>query len=151
MTSDGTAKDDVKVPEGDLGKLIESEFEEGKELIITVVSAMGEEMALGSKVRFSTRLRRLCDLTLVCLSHCRKLQRDPLRHDIITSFRRFTWGPTTNCSPPLTCVALFSSSLPSFHAVFLLLLFMRLLSSPKIVQACTKRNKTCRNIGIIAS
>jgi len=49
MTSDGTAKDDVKVPEGDLGKQIESEFEEGKELIITVVSAMGEEMALGSK------------------------------------------------------------------------------------------------------
>jgi len=42
-------KNDVKLPEGDLGKTIENEFEvEGKELI-TVVSAMGEEMALGCK------------------------------------------------------------------------------------------------------
>ncbi|KAF8305840.1 eukaryotic translation initiation factor 5A [Clavulina sp. PMI_390] len=49
MTQDGTAKDDVKVPEGDLGKQIEADFEEGKELIVTVVSSMGEEMALGCK------------------------------------------------------------------------------------------------------
>jgi translation initiation factor 5A len=42
MTTDGTAKDDVKVPEGDLGKQIQTGFDEGKELIITVVSAMGE-------------------------------------------------------------------------------------------------------------
>jgi len=49
MTSDGTAKDDVKVPEGDLGKEIETGFEEGKDLLITVVSSMGEEMALGQK------------------------------------------------------------------------------------------------------
>lgn len=49
MTQDGTPKDDVKVPEGDLGKQIEEEFEAGKELLITVVSSMGEEMALAVK------------------------------------------------------------------------------------------------------
>ena len=43
MTSDGTSKDDVKVPEGDLGKQIEADFEAGKDLIVTIVSAMGEE------------------------------------------------------------------------------------------------------------
>jgi translation initiation factor 5A len=50
MTSEGTEKNDVKVPEGDLGKQIEADFEEGKELVVTVVSSMGEEAALGVKV-----------------------------------------------------------------------------------------------------
>jgi translation initiation factor 5A len=49
MTSDGTAKDDVKVPEGDLGKQITTEFEEGKDLLVTIVSAMGEEQAISVK------------------------------------------------------------------------------------------------------
>jgi len=50
MTPDGSAtKDDVKVPEGDLGKQIEADFEEGKDLIVTVVSSMNEEMALSVK------------------------------------------------------------------------------------------------------
>ena len=43
MTADGTAKDDVKVPEGDLGSQITSGFEEGKDLLVTIISAMGEE------------------------------------------------------------------------------------------------------------
>lgn len=43
MTQDGTAKDDVKVPEGDLGKQIEEDFSAGKDLLVTIVSAMGEE------------------------------------------------------------------------------------------------------------
>jgi translation initiation factor 5A len=43
MTADGTSKDDVKVPEGDLGKDISDGFEEGKDLLVTIVSAMGEE------------------------------------------------------------------------------------------------------------
>ncbi|EJD54792.1 eukaryotic translation initiation factor 5A-2 [Auricularia subglabra TFB-10046 SS5] len=46
MTADGSSKDDVKVPEGDLGKQIETEFNEGKELLVTIVSAMGEEQAV---------------------------------------------------------------------------------------------------------
>lgn len=43
MTADGAAKDDVKVPEGDLGKQIQADFDEGKDLLVTIVSAMGEE------------------------------------------------------------------------------------------------------------
>jgi Eukaryotic elongation factor 5A hypusine, DNA-binding OB fold len=43
MTQDGTAKDDVKVPEGDIGTQISAGFDEGKDLLVTIVSAMGEE------------------------------------------------------------------------------------------------------------
>ena len=43
MNADGNAKDDVKVPDGDLGKQIVAEFEEGKDLIVTIISAMNEE------------------------------------------------------------------------------------------------------------
>jgi translation initiation factor 5A len=43
MTMDGTPKDDVKVPEGDIGTQISGSFEEGKDLLVTIVSAMGEE------------------------------------------------------------------------------------------------------------
>jgi len=49
MTQDGTPKDDVKVPEGDLGVQIQSDFEEGKDLLVTIVSAMGEEQAISVK------------------------------------------------------------------------------------------------------
>jgi hypothetical protein len=43
MTQDGVSKDDVKVPEGDLGKQIQDDFDVGKDLLVTIVSAMGEE------------------------------------------------------------------------------------------------------------
>ncbi|KAI8369591.1 eukaryotic translation initiation factor 5A [Radiomyces spectabilis] len=49
MKEDGTTKDDVDLPDNDLGKQIQEMFEEGKELIVTVVSAMGEEHALSVK------------------------------------------------------------------------------------------------------
>ena len=49
MTSDGAMKDDVKVPEGELGDKITSEFEEGKELVVSVITAMGEEAAIAYK------------------------------------------------------------------------------------------------------
>ncbi|KAF7420799.1 Eukaryotic translation initiation factor 5A [Pleurotus ostreatus] len=49
MTADGAAKDDVKVPEGDLGKQIQADFDEGKDLLVTIVSAMGEEQAISVK------------------------------------------------------------------------------------------------------
>ena len=49
MTSDGTPKDDVKVPEGDLGKEITEAFESGKDVLVTIVSAMGEEQAISWK------------------------------------------------------------------------------------------------------
>jgi hypothetical protein len=43
MTPDGTSKDDVKVPEGEIGTQISSGFEDAKDLLVTIVSAMGEE------------------------------------------------------------------------------------------------------------
>jgi len=49
MTNDGVAKDDVKVPEGDLGKDIQAGFDEGKDLLVTIISAMNEEQAITFK------------------------------------------------------------------------------------------------------
>lgn len=43
MTQDGVTKDDVKVPEGEIGQQISQEFEDGKELLVTIVASMGEE------------------------------------------------------------------------------------------------------------
>ena len=43
MTQDGTPKDDVKVPEGEIGAQITAAFEEGKDLLVTIVAAMNEE------------------------------------------------------------------------------------------------------------
>lgn len=42
MSGDGDAKDDVKIPDSDLGKDIEAAFEEGKDLLVTIIAAMGE-------------------------------------------------------------------------------------------------------------
>lgn len=49
MTTDGAGKDDVKVPEGDLGEQIQAAFDDGKDLMVTIVAAMGEEQALSFK------------------------------------------------------------------------------------------------------
>ena len=43
MSQDGASKDDVRVPEGDLGSQISTAFDEGKDLLVTIVSAMAEE------------------------------------------------------------------------------------------------------------
>ncbi|KIJ60453.1 hypothetical protein HYDPIDRAFT_160876 [Hydnomerulius pinastri MD-312] len=49
MTQDGASKDDVKLPEGEIGVQIQAEFDEGKDLLVTIVSAMGEEQAISFK------------------------------------------------------------------------------------------------------
>ncbi|KAL0088294.1 eukaryotic translation initiation factor 5A-2 [Phycomyces blakesleeanus] len=49
MLPDGTTKDDVKLPENEVGTQMEEEFDDGKELLVSVVSAMGEEHALSYK------------------------------------------------------------------------------------------------------
>ncbi|RKO98056.1 hypothetical protein CXG81DRAFT_23555 [Caulochytrium protostelioides] len=49
MNPDGTTKDDVKLPEGEMGDKIEEDFNEGKELLVTIVASMGEEMCLSVK------------------------------------------------------------------------------------------------------
>ncbi|KAG0247417.1 Eukaryotic translation initiation factor 5A [Mortierella polycephala] len=49
MTNDGSPKDDVKQPQGDLGHQMVEDFNGGKDLIVTVVSAMGEDVAVAYK------------------------------------------------------------------------------------------------------
>ncbi len=49
MTASGDTKDDVKLPEGELGEQIKTDFDAGKDLLVCVVSAMGEEAALTYK------------------------------------------------------------------------------------------------------
>jgi translation initiation factor 5A len=49
MTTEGGTKEDVKVPEGELGDKLQEDFDEGKELLVSVVSAMGEEHCLAYK------------------------------------------------------------------------------------------------------
>ena len=43
MSQDGGSKDDVKLPEGDIGKDIQTGFDDGKDLLVTIISAMAEE------------------------------------------------------------------------------------------------------------
>jgi translation initiation factor 5A len=49
MTSDGNTKDDIKLPEGELGSKIQADFDDGKEIIVSVISAMGEEAVVAYK------------------------------------------------------------------------------------------------------
>ncbi|KAL1934334.1 hypothetical protein VTP01DRAFT_6516 [Rhizomucor pusillus] len=49
MLNDGSTKDDVRLPEGELGEQLQADFDEGKDLLVSVVSAMGEEHALSYK------------------------------------------------------------------------------------------------------
>ena len=42
MDADGTPKDDVKVPETDIGKEISTSYEDGKDLMVTIIAAMGK-------------------------------------------------------------------------------------------------------------
>jgi translation initiation factor 5A len=49
MTQDGDTKDDVRAPEGDLGETLQSAFDEGKDLLVTIISSMGEEAAISFK------------------------------------------------------------------------------------------------------
>lgn len=39
----------MKLPEGDIGNKIQADFDEGKELLVTVVTAMGEEAVISYK------------------------------------------------------------------------------------------------------
>lgn len=49
MSNDGDMKEDVRAPEGELGEKLQSDFDEGKELIVTIVSAMEEEACISYK------------------------------------------------------------------------------------------------------
>ena len=49
MTQDGDTKDDFKAPEGELGDSIQAAFDEGKDLLVTIITAMDEEAAISFK------------------------------------------------------------------------------------------------------
>ncbi len=49
MMPNGDLKDDVKLPEGELGQQIQAAFDEGKELIACVVGALGIEAVISFK------------------------------------------------------------------------------------------------------
>jgi len=49
LTQDGAEKNDVKVPEGQVGSEIQKAFDDGEDIIVTITSAMGEEHCLGWK------------------------------------------------------------------------------------------------------
>ena len=49
MNPDGSTKDDIKVPDGELGQKIQADFDDAKELVLTVISAMGEEAVVSYK------------------------------------------------------------------------------------------------------
>ena len=50
MDENGEMKEDLKVPEGDLGKEITQKFDSGEQFLVTVLMAIGEEKAVGTKV-----------------------------------------------------------------------------------------------------
>ncbi|KAL2097528.1 hypothetical protein ACEWY4_006735 [Coilia grayii] len=49
MKDNGDLREDLRLPEGDLGKEIESKFEATEDIMISVLSAMGEECAVAVK------------------------------------------------------------------------------------------------------
>ena len=51
LLDNGDTKDDLKMPEGDLGDKIRSAFDEGKEVNVCVVAAMGQEQIQNFKIQ----------------------------------------------------------------------------------------------------
>ncbi|TXL71946.1 translation initiation factor IF-5A, partial [Pantoea vagans] len=50
MSDNGDIREDLRVPQNEVGKEIEAKFEAGDEFMVTVISAMGEECAVATKV-----------------------------------------------------------------------------------------------------
>ena len=49
MADGGEVRDDIKVPENDIGKEITAKFERDDQFVVTILKAMGEESAVGTK------------------------------------------------------------------------------------------------------
>lgn len=49
MSDAGETRDDIKLPEGDLGKEISTKFDKGEQLMLTLLGACGDEMIIACK------------------------------------------------------------------------------------------------------
>jgi len=49
LLPNGTTKDDLKLPDGELGDQIKAQIDEGKDLTVSVISSMGEEQVVSCK------------------------------------------------------------------------------------------------------
>ncbi|PWW73116.1 translation initiation factor eIF-5A [Tuber magnatum] len=49
IRQDGTEKNDVKIPDGELGEKIKAFEDEGTDILVTIIAAMGEEAAISVK------------------------------------------------------------------------------------------------------
>uniref|UniRef100_H3CMF9 Eukaryotic translation initiation factor 5A n=1 Tax=Tetraodon nigroviridis TaxID=99883 RepID=H3CMF9_TETNG len=49
MDDDGSIREDLKLPESELGKDIKTKFDNGEELMLTVLKGVGEEQVIGIK------------------------------------------------------------------------------------------------------
>jgi len=49
LLPNGTTKDDLRLPEGELGEQIQAATDEGKEITVSVLTAMGEEAIIAMK------------------------------------------------------------------------------------------------------
>jgi len=50
MDDGGNTRDDLRLPEGDLGADIKRDYDDGKDIMCTVLSACGEECVIATKV-----------------------------------------------------------------------------------------------------
>jgi hypothetical protein len=46
LAQDGASKNDLKVPEGELGQQMKADFDDGKDLSVTVLKALGQEQII---------------------------------------------------------------------------------------------------------
>lgn len=49
MEDNGETRDDIKLPDNDVGKEIKDKFDRDEQIMVTVLSACGEELAVGHK------------------------------------------------------------------------------------------------------
>ena len=49
MNDNGETRDDIRLPEGELGKDIQSRLENNVDTMVTILKACGEEMVVGTK------------------------------------------------------------------------------------------------------
>lgn len=51
MDDDNETREDLKLPDNDLGKEIKTKFENDEQFLVTVLKAMGEEAVVGIKAQ----------------------------------------------------------------------------------------------------